>query len=211
LNKILFFRFKENSNKIKSLKLKIEKFRNIIQSPEMHLHEYFSEMKFKIDILFDPLIVECQSETKKNKLTDNWLEIIDRIKLFEYECMTCHSMNRFEFNIEQFDALETKLNEFLILVESKLVEYQDENKLSDLPLQRQGNEVVFNFTKQIDKIQFDLDKSLFLNKTIVFLERDANLDKEVFFIKMDSTETAGKLLIISNIFFSTNEINEAFR
>jgi hypothetical protein len=73
-------------------------------------------------------------------------------------------MNRFEFNIEQFDALETKLNEFLILVESKLVEYQDENKLSDLPLQRQGNEIVFNITKQIDKIQFDLDKSLFLNK-----------------------------------------------
>lgn len=191
--------------------MKIEKFQSIIQSPEMHLHEYFSEMKFKIDLLFDPLIIESESETKKNKQADNWLEIIDRIKLFEYECITYHSMNRFEFNTEQFDELETKLNEFLISVESKLIEYQDENKLIDLPLQSQGNQAIINLTKQIDKIQFNLDKSLFLNKTIVFLERDTNLDKEEFFVRMDSSETVGKLFIISNIFFSTNEINEAFK
>jgi len=169
-------------------------------------------MKFKIDILIDPLILECELETKKVKLTDNWLEIIDKIKLLESQCISHHSMTTFEFNTEQFDVLKIKLNDLSAQVDTYLAEYQNDTSTINCNNQLvNDNLAIANLTDIINRIQFNLDKSLFLNKTIVFLERDAHLDKEDYLARMDPALTVGKLLVISNIYFSLDEINEAFR
>ncbi len=77
----------EKAKKLKELKLEINEFRNLksFESQQLFIYDHFSEMRIKVDTAFS-LKVMNESESLKDEIDTNWLEVIDKIKSFETEC-----------------------------------------------------------------------------------------------------------------------------
>jgi len=78
----------EKAKKLKELKLEINEFRNLksFESQQLFIYDHFSEMRIKVDTAFS-LKVMNESESLKDEIDTNWLEVIDKIKSFEKECL----------------------------------------------------------------------------------------------------------------------------
>jgi hypothetical protein len=78
----------EKAKKLKELKLEINEFRNLksFESQQLFIYDHFSEMRIKVDTAFS-LKVMNESESLKDEIDTNWLEVIDKIKSFETECL----------------------------------------------------------------------------------------------------------------------------
>jgi len=78
----------EKAKKLKELKLEINEFRNLksFESQQLFIYDHFSEMRIKVDTAFS-LKVMNESESLKDEIDTNWLEVIDKIKSFESQCL----------------------------------------------------------------------------------------------------------------------------
>ena len=194
-------------NKIKELKLQIEEFRNLtsFESQQMYIYEHFSEMRLKVDMAFTSKVMD-ESESIKYQIDKNWFEIIDEIKIFENECLEKNKLTKSCIDVEQLDKLNAKLTEELAKVKEKMFE-ANESYFDSIVIQTAIND----FEKLIGEIRYNLEKHLFLNKTISFLEREVNQKEKHFFSKMLRNITTGKLIIIPEVYFTQNQITKSFK
>ncbi len=123
-----------------------------------------------------------QSINDKEILTENWTNIIKRVEEFELECFRAKKKNEFQKEFQQ------EMSELISLIASDLIRKKVDNVLDDL------------ISQNILKIE----KELFLNKTIVYLD-ESKTERNIF-DEIDLETTAGKLLIINDQYLSSNEL-----
>ena len=180
-------------NIIKSLQMDLKELEELYQTPILYLSNHFNNLRREINIAETE-----QASTKKeietsNKLNDNFIKMINKVNEFEQECLKLKDQNILKLNetketVKAIQLIKEKIN-YLSVKELK----QDEN-----------NEDFSSYILDIEDLIYDatvyLERTLFLNKTMVFLEEKTNkVDK--LFSQMDNSSSAGKLLLITNEYF----------
>ena len=180
-------------DKIVSLQMDLKELEELYQTPILYLSNHFNNLRREIN-----LAETEQASTKKeietsNKLNDNFIKMINKVNEYEQECLKLKDQNILKLNetketVKAIQLIKEKIN-YLSVKELK----QDEN-----------NEDFSSYILDIEDLIYDatvyLERTLFLNKTMVFLEEKTNkVDK--LFSQMDDSSSAGKLLLITNEYF----------
>ena len=180
-------------NIIKSLQMDLKELEELYQTPILYLSNHFNNLRREIN-----LAETEQASTKKeietsNKLNDNFIKMINKVNEYEQECLKLKDQNILKLNetketVKAIQLIKEKIN-YLSVKELK----QDEN-----------NEDFSSYILDIEDLIYDatvyLERTLFLNKTMLFLEEKTNkVDK--LFSQMDDSSSAGKLLLITNEYF----------
>ena len=180
-------------DKIVSLQMDLKELEELYQTPILYLSNHFNNLRREINIAEAE-----QASTKKeietsNKLNDNFIKMINKVNEYEQECLKLKDQNILKLNetketVKAIQLIKEKIN-YLSVKELK----QDEN-----------NEDFSSYILDIEDLIYDatvyLERTLFLNKTMVFLEEKTNkVDK--LFSQMDDSSSAGKLLLITNEYF----------
>jgi hypothetical protein len=158
---------------------KFEHLKFLFECPRLFLSNFFNDLKAEIDSSF---ALKEQSINDKEILTENWTNIIKRVEEFELECFRAKKKNEFQKEFQQ------EMSELISLIASDLIRKKADNVLDDL------------ISQNILKIE----KELFLNKTIVYLD-ESKTERNIF-DEIDLETTAGKLLIINDQYLSSNEL-----
>jgi hypothetical protein len=122
----------------------IHDLRQIFEIPKLYLANYFLNLRNELDKEVYSNLINLE-EDDKTKLDEIWKEIILKINLHENKCME-NSINDIETISETLNSLELNLN-------------RQDQTYNDL------NEI----KQQIDTIDYEIMKQLFLNKTIAFI------------------------------------------
>lgn len=173
----------------------LEKLKTLIELTPIYLANHFSDLKTQIDVAFakkeEELLASSSTTTatKTNEASDslvrlreNWELMIKKVNLYEKECMYRYKTN--------------KLSERHTKDLYSRIEFIELNALDDEYL----NDII---NSEIDK----LEKHFFLNKTIVYLNEEL-CDKFNILYKMDTDTTAGKLVIIKDLYLSHSYIKK---
>ena len=155
----------------------------LIEIPRLYLANYFQELRNRIDLL---AVERCFNETNEKELNANWTLIIKKIASFEKECFRKMPTNQFSKDVAS-DALN-------------LVN-QIESKMSDF-----DGMALFDYEKILANETIKLQRILFLNRTIIFLERKDCKMIELF-SKMNMNTSFGKLVIVKNKFYTFQELS----
>jgi len=169
----------------------------MVASPKVYLLESFTAFKNNIDIIAQNLVMEHKSESEslRKDIFETQSSIIKQVEEFESE--TFKSLASVPFN----EVLVNKANEYIVRIDSNLTRIKNEiNQTtdinSDLDLLIDTTELILN------KISLELNKILFSNRTIVFIE------KKRFQKKFDTKKlTIGRLVIIQDEYISKQSIN----
>ena len=163
-------------------KLKHLKF--LFECPRLFLSNFFNDLKAEIDSSF--VLKELSlSENERKILIKNWIDIIKRVEVFEAECFRVKNKNEFQKEFQH------EMSKLISYIETDLIQHK----------KTENNE---NLEDLICENILKLERELFLNKTIVYL--DESKTERNFFQYIDFETTAGKLVIISDQYFSTNEL-----
>ena len=146
----------------------IHDLRQIFEIPKLYLANYFLNLRNELDKEVYSNLINLE-EDDKTKLDEIWKEIILKINLHENKCME-NSINDIETISETLNSLELNLN-------------RQDQTYNDL------NEI----KQQIDTIDYEIMKQLFLNKTIAFIPIGQHYFK-YFLINLD-------LQIINDVHF----------
>jgi hypothetical protein len=159
-------------------KLKLVK--DAFECPKLYLSKHFIGLKSKVDIAY----AKQQSVLSTNSsaleiLNVNWLETIDKINLFEKDCLNFR--NEIIFSNELREIVKTSIND----IENRLLQFEQSKKLNEREdddddddddgdgddeddeydedeLSRQISDLIYGLLLKIEKV-------LFINKTMVFL------------------------------------------
>lgn len=156
----------------------LDDLRFVIELPRLYLANYFEELKARIDLL---VAQRCHNETDKEirkVLNANWSELINRIEVFEQECLARINNNKFSKHFDQVEQIEAR------------IPVSNHDELDKIIRER---------------IRF-FERELFSNRTILFLQKQ-NCKLPELFSKMDSNLTFGKLIIIKNKNYSLFDLN----
>lgn len=196
----------EKNNKIlNELKIQYEQLKKLFESPRVYLSNAFADLRSEVDIAF---ISMNQTETfmeVKHKLNDCWFQMIEKINTFETECLKVHGNNGFnnDFSqevrekIEIIDKILSELNNQATIEETFHVDNKEEKTDEDDGF----NEVGSLIYEEIYKIE----KRLFLNKTMMFLDK-SNWNETSLFDKMNTKLSFGKLFFVQNEYFGKQTI-----
>lgn len=166
------------STRFENLKNQNEKLKLIYDVPRLYLSDYFIDLRAQVDHSFAFQKMNETTEKKRDKINLIWLKMIDRINSFETECLN--------------NAFEVKKHRFGI----KLKEIED-----ILAKQTSNNEMLDYCDDLIRNETYRLQRILFLNKTIIFLDKN-NCPSASIFHKMKNS----KLLSICDEFLSEHGI-----
>lgn len=191
----------ESSSQIDELRDQLDVLKSIYDSPLSYLTQFFFNLKNDVANAFTLKLETSEEPSAKAKLNENWNEINAKIGAFEAECKQ---------KLAPVELDEEKMS----LIEMKLESYNED-------LYAEINDLIYDETYKIEKI-------LFLNKTMVFLDRtrislisddhssanslsfnqnvsdDSNesFNEDVnLFYYMNSKTTCGKLIYITNQYF----------
>jgi len=160
-----------------SVKIQIKELKLIQQFPKYHLASFFEQLKANVDLFWNKKIDSSKS---------NYLEIIKTIETFEtdaYKNLKLSLVNNSVFTKhDEIKSLEDRINAT--------------NMSNDNQIQ--------NFLLEIERIKFEIEKELFSNKTILFLEPFLLIinDAYIFYYSIDST--TNKEILVRNNFIRSN-------
>lgn len=193
----------------KNIKLvqEFEQLIQLIQNPKIFLNNYFSYIRNEVDLAYFERKSNLNNEQSSIKMKEQWNDLISKINSFEFEC--CLNSTPFNDTIlreknEKIQFIESKLN-ILMQHEDDYDEYLED---SDQLLQQEINDLINDEAIKLENI-------LFLNKTIIFLNKfkyqsnpmnKIGEEEKCLFDKMDN-ETIGRLLIISNQYLGQQAID----
>ena len=167
--------------------------------------------------------VEAKRRTRKEQLQKNYNEIILCIEAFENECLTKCNQKIAQLEIpdkpsETVESIEKELNELDREIEiqlNKWLEYENSRNGSN-SLKKSDNNLeisykfmdhfievfhkrIFKYDKLVEAAKFELNRKLFLQNTIVFIQRDICLKKQKII-------DLGSLLVSNVDYFSKQDI-----
>jgi hypothetical protein len=205
------------NNKMKStlLEEKLNAVKLAFEFPRSYLSDFFIDLRAKIDLAFvkKRFILKEQLEKsiklvdvtnfdeiyneKTQELNDNWIKMIDKVNEFEAFVFKVRTTNKLTFELtnqiaEQIKQISKKINDFTHLGEG----YDDESLFNEINLQIYDN-------------LFQIEKYLFRNQCIYFVDREKCESNKYgrMLIGLDYKTTAGKLVIVTNEYFSTNTLD----
>ena len=189
-------KFTQLMKQTNELKLKFDLFNDNLKLPRLYLSNYFSDVKNKVDLVFNKNILENSSDLAiKEQLQKNYSEIIEYIESFENECLAKHNSKRVKQDTpdttnERVESLERDLNNLHKKIEielNKWLKYEKPHNDSDSETEsdpcfesywhliddmiKDFNKSIDQFYKQIEVERLELNRKLFLHKTIVFISR----------------------------------------
>lgn len=160
--------------KIEQLKEDYEQLKLLLTQPDLYIWNYFNDLKNDIDISFGTKLLEESRE----ELNLAWVQMIDRVKEFEQECLAAHP------NLDQYrtflETIEAKYTDLMAFVEGgnepkakKIKSYTNPYKEAEERRIRliDFDELVYDETIKLEQI-------LFLNKTIIFINKEKWLELE---------------------------------
>ncbi len=175
-----------NKDRLKYIHLKFNQLKLASYNPDDYIYNYFSDLRNEIDLVANSQLMDDDTPANNNEIiTDNWIEIIDLIKFFEKECNQMRSLKNSLTEIAKahlvIDFIHKKINE-------------NSNQLDKI-------EVFKEIDQLLDSELFKLEKRLFCNKTMFFLDRQKN-----DCLKSMPKEKIGKLIFVTNEYFSRKSI-----
>jgi hypothetical protein len=190
--------------KLNALKLAFE-------FPRSYLSDYFIDLRSKIDLAFVKKRFNLKEQLEKSiklvdganfdeiynekseELNDNWIKMIDKVNEFESFVFQVRTTNKLTFDLtnqiaEQIKEISHKMNDLGNGVDESLF-----------------NEINF----QIYDNLFQIEKYLFRNQCIYFVDREKCESNKYgrMLIGLDYKTTAGKLVIVTNEYFTTNTLD----
>jgi hypothetical protein len=190
--------------KLNALKLAFE-------FPRSYLSDYFINLRSKIDLAFVKKRFNLKEQLEKSiklvdeanfdeiynekseELNDNWIKMIDKVNEFESFVFQVRTTNKLTFDLtdqiaEQIKEISHKMNDLGNGVDESLF-----------------NEINF----QIYDNLFQIEKYLFRNQCIYFVDREKCESNKYgrMLIGLDYKTTAGKLVIVTNEYFTTNTLD----
>ena len=132
--------------KAHALLIKLNQLQSIVDEPRLFVIDYLSALRNEIDLDFVSLL---QSESSGGSLRPTYLSFIDRVSLFEKQCLESLQLIQTKGQMNQWiDKLKLKINALNETTTSKIdMEYL------------------------IDKTQLRVEAKLFNNKSIVYLNK----------------------------------------
>lgn len=164
-----------------------EQFKLLLECPRLFICNYFNELKRKIDLAFADLNSQLEYAHQENSdLNRNWSQIIHLIDSVEMKCLKSNKLNRFAFKFSQETNQKLKLIERVVKQVSKQEDYN----------------CVLNL---IYDEMYKIEKNLFQNQTLVFLDRKKCKLNRIFRL-IDDDVSAGKLIFVKNEYFGKKSI-----
>ena len=181
-------------NKTSELMSEFERLKFIFECPRLFICNHFDELRCQVDLTFCAKFNKSSHETTNNQqqaksqLTENWTDIIKAIDSFEAKCLKHKSLNKFNLVMSHETVQKIKAIERLI------------KQLSASNQEDQSDQVKYAKNLIYDET-FKIEKILFLNQTLVFLDESTCRIKNVF-----NKSSVGKLLLIRNEYFGQKSI-----
>lgn len=123
----------------------LEDLKFITKCPRLYLSDYFSELRNQIDLVYAARQTDEYYNREENDKA--WLEIVKRVETLEEECQKKITFKRFKIdNSSKMELIEAKIRN----------------------LNENSNEI----EEMIQKEKSEIEKILFLNKTVLFLNSE---------------------------------------
>jgi hypothetical protein len=155
----------------------LDNLKNLLNQPLYFLSDYFKDLRTEVDVAFVKKGLNEPNTDLKQKIKENWIEVINRIDSFENECIQALGSNSFnkqiltETNL-QIDVIESKLNE-------------------NSPDLNEINNLIYDQVQKLERI-------LFHNKFMIFLLKSQCIYTKNLCAKLDIATGVGKLIFITN-------------
>jgi len=149
----------------------IDELKLMFEVPRLHLSKFFDNIRTEIDISYAKKELNESDTNLKLEINKNWTQLIDRVNKFEADCFKLKKTNDFNMDFKQ------KIDEKFKLL---------------LPIN--------NTDHIISYIKFLIEKTIFNNKTIMYLNREQmNNNKNI-----DVNTIAGRVVIVTNEYLGSN-------
>ncbi len=179
---------------LEKLNKDLDELKTLFQLPRLYMSNFFSDLKRDIDLAS---VKHAAAANLNNNNNDNleqtnllkkaWTDIIQRVDTFESECFNLLRTNKFSSEITN------ELNETIKLIEDKLNNLVYREDVIDL------SEIIYENIYKLEKI-------IFQNKTITFIDKLQCKLYELF-NEMDAKIAFGKLLVVENYYFGKRGLN----
>ena len=168
-----------NTNQtITELKKEFVQLKSLYDFPRLYIISHFSDLRNEANLAFSSLNHSSRIENIKTKDL-NWTKITERINEFKTECL--------DFLIDNKSFADIITTEQIDSFEKSLFEAIKSNKQESL---QRVKELIYGYT-------FKLERIVFRNKTLIFIERSKSKHEHLF-LKMNPCTTAGKLILVTN-------------
>ena len=142
---------------------KLEQLKLLLEFPRLYISNYFSDLRTQIDLAFFAKELAINNSEQLIELRKYWNDMIYKLNSFEEKCLIRRSITKFK-------ELTKETNQMFKLVESKL------DLIKQISDEEQSNEIIL----ELDDLVYDelakIEKILFLNKTIIFLNKSEDQD-----------------------------------
>ena len=225
---------------VEILEKKFDYLKEVFKQPRLALSCYFSDLRNQVDLACIKKTNSLETDADKKIVNKNWSAIINRINSFEEECLNRQVDNEFDVDVAQrardsIQLIESKLNDYrqsqAVVAKNEEEKEENEEKQTDTDSESDSgsesendendNEAFNMLADLIYDALFELQKILFLNKTMFFLlfrkdsyyrtysENYQNNFRQQFpnasthrtvniFKKMNEATCVGKLIVILN-------------
>ena len=179
----------------------------MLNNPLIYITGYFSDLRSEIDLSFAKLKKKVYAENIKT-LNTNCDQMITRVNLFEKECLNNQTINKIDETIQTngFKRLEMIHKKLIEL--KKVMESISKQKVLDTNTNeaiKKKSELFIDIQHLIYSLRIEMECLLFMNKSIMFLDRNKCLNSKIF-DQLDKQTAVGKLIIITNVYFSIQSI-----
>lgn len=188
------------SKRINDLKKSIDNLKQF-KHPNLYISNYFNDLNKDISIAFEERLLNEEDINLSSVLKLDWSQIVQKIKIIENDCLSVLDDHTFSQNLKekidrQVKKIEQKFD--LFLLKNQNVEYKDIIEEEIYVQIQEINDLIYNKSIQIGKI-------LFMNKTVVFIDKKSCKNQKIF-EDMNEKTTVGILLIIHNEYFGKKGI-----
>lgn len=203
----------------------LDDYKSMFEIPRLYLSNHFIDLRNQVDKAYTQKLIDKSIDKQVvDNLNKHWLEMINKINEFESDCLKRQKTNKFKQEIEAknketIKEIETSLSKTSEEIESMIKKYTNNKKkqsfnnsesLKDL----KSIAMPFNFKDIIEERALELNKILFLKKTIIFIEKsNSKWDRLVlrqFLNGVDAKLRVGKLVVIPNDYFSSKQVYKSF-
>lgn len=158
----------DQTHTIDTIRTKLNNLKTLLDFPKYFLSSYFGDLKHDVDCTFAQLTCTALDDSKRFELRKAWTETIRKIETFELDCFRNLNVNS-KLDEQQRDELNAKIKRF----ERKLAKSTKKlDKYADL----------------IDLELIQLERNLFLNRTVIFMDvkkcKETSLFNEFFLSKL---------------------------
>lgn len=181
---------------IESLETELEELESVFEMPKLHLSNFFNDLRAEIDYAVAKQGSIKTTAELKSKLDENYFKMINLVDQYEQNCQKQLPRNKFSQQV----SIDTQKTLDQIRQNIEFLKQQDLKETAENTEYDYSDVIMFIEDNIYDEI-FKLEKIMFLNKTMIFLD-ELTTKVDLHFSKMDYLSSAGKLIFITNEYFS---------